>query len=242
MRRTTSLFMGMPKARMICCAIRGHPQVGFRCFMSTTAAMTSGLGPFGPGLVGPLDEKSRRYFRCVSARWRFNSVDGLNTIDERINRPGRMKSAHRPATTRSQGRRLGDRFRERLRISSWCLTSTDSATTDRAPPGPASRATVASRCRNRTARSRTAESYQDRDFVKNAHESCNSPSTVEIPLYILAPSSLRVRLPLFGVPPNETLVRSIRAPRWSGSRFVLRLISSLSVGPGADRSRVDVNL
>ena len=27
-----------------------------------------------------------------------------------------MKSAHRPATTRSEGRRLGDRFRERLRI------------------------------------------------------------------------------------------------------------------------------
>ena len=28
-----------------------------------------------------------------------------------------------------------------MRISSWCLTSTDSATTERAPPGPASRAT-----------------------------------------------------------------------------------------------------
>src|ERR1700682_4236633 len=64
-----------------------------------------------------------------------------------------MKTAHRPATTRSEGRRLGDRFRERLRISSWCLTSTDSATTERAPPGPASRATVANRCRKRTDRS-----------------------------------------------------------------------------------------
>ena len=38
------------------------------------------------------------------------------------------------------------------------LTSTDSATTERAPPGPARRATVASRFRNRTARSRTAQS------------------------------------------------------------------------------------
>src|SRR5229473_8103531 len=80
-----------------------------------------------------------------------------------------MKSAHRPATTRSKGRRFGDRLRERLRTSSWCLTSTDSATTERAPPGPASRATVTSRCRNRTARSRTAESYQD-GRAKNAHE------------------------------------------------------------------------
>src|SRR3989442_7142134 len=163
MRRTTSLFMGIPKARVICCAIRGHPQVGFRCFMSTTAAMTSWLGPLGPGLVGPLDEKRRRYFHCVRARWRVNSVDGLKTIAEQINRPGRMKRVHRPATTRSEGRRLGDRFRERLRISSWCLTSTDSATTERAPPGPASRATVASRCRTSTTRSRTAQSYQDRD-------------------------------------------------------------------------------
>src|SRR5712692_9172883 len=58
-RRTTSLFMGIPKARVICCAIRGHPQIGFRCFMSATAAMTSWLGPLGPGFVGPLDEKSR---------------------------------------------------------------------------------------------------------------------------------------------------------------------------------------
>src|ERR1700680_70097 len=37
-------------------------------------------------------------------------------------------------------------------------TSTDSATTERAPPGPASRASVASRCRKRTARSRMAQS------------------------------------------------------------------------------------
>jgi hypothetical protein len=26
---------------VICCAIRGQPQLGFRCFMSTTAAMIS---------------------------------------------------------------------------------------------------------------------------------------------------------------------------------------------------------
>jgi hypothetical protein len=69
-------------------------------------------------------------------------LDGFHVKDSQIRLPS--KSAHRPATTRSEGR-LGDRFRERLRISSLCLTSTDSATTERAPPGPASRATVASR-------------------------------------------------------------------------------------------------
>src|SRR5713101_6026607 len=42
-RRTTSLFMGMPNAKVICCAILGQPHVGFRRFMSTSAAMTSEL-------------------------------------------------------------------------------------------------------------------------------------------------------------------------------------------------------
>jgi hypothetical protein len=46
-RRTTSLLMGMPKAKAICCAIRGQPQLGFRRFMSTMAATVSWLGPFG---------------------------------------------------------------------------------------------------------------------------------------------------------------------------------------------------
>ena len=67
----TSLLMGMPKARVICCAIRGHPQIGFHCFMSTTAAMMSWLGPLGATLWRPLDEKSRRYFRWISARYRL---------------------------------------------------------------------------------------------------------------------------------------------------------------------------
>ena len=38
-----------------------NPQLAFRCFMSTTAAMTSWLGPLGPGFIRPLDAKSRRY-------------------------------------------------------------------------------------------------------------------------------------------------------------------------------------
>jgi hypothetical protein len=50
--------MGMPKANVIWSAMRGQPQVGFRCFMSTTAAMTSRLGRFGPALYCPVDENS----------------------------------------------------------------------------------------------------------------------------------------------------------------------------------------
>jgi hypothetical protein len=79
--------MRIPKANVICCAIRGHPQLGFRCFMSTTAAVTSWLGPLGPGFLTSFDEKSRRYFCWISARCRLNSADGLKTIAERINRP-----------------------------------------------------------------------------------------------------------------------------------------------------------
>ena len=106
-----------------------------------------------------MDEHSRRYLRCRNARWR-KSVDGLRTIAERISRLGRMISAHTPATMRSARRRLGARRRERFRISNWCLTKTDSATTARAPPGPASRATVARRWRNRTTKSRIAHRKQ----------------------------------------------------------------------------------
>ena len=112
------------------------PQVGLRCFMSTMAAISSRLGPFGPGLFGIVDENSRRYFRVVSARWRRRSVEGFRTIATRTSRPGRMSSVHTPATTRSARRRLGERRRERLRIRSCCLMSTDSATTARAPARP----------------------------------------------------------------------------------------------------------
>jgi len=36
-----------------CCAIRGHPQLGFGCFLSTTAASTAWLGGDGPAPAGP---------------------------------------------------------------------------------------------------------------------------------------------------------------------------------------------
>src|ERR1700735_1065079 len=38
------------KGKVICSAIRGQPQRGLRCFISTTAWTSSVLGPFGPGL------------------------------------------------------------------------------------------------------------------------------------------------------------------------------------------------
>ena len=38
------------------------------------------------------------------------AVEGFRTIAARISRPGRMRSAHKPATMRSERRRLGERF------------------------------------------------------------------------------------------------------------------------------------
>src|SRR6266851_3042288 len=123
--------------------MRGQPQVGLRCFIWTTASRSSWLGPLGPGLPLRWDEKSRRYFRFLKAWWRLKRVEGFRTMAERIRRGVRTKRAHKPATRRSEVRRFGDRCRERLRIKSCCLTRTDSATTERMPPGPESRARVA---------------------------------------------------------------------------------------------------
>src|SRR6516225_6824453 len=49
---------------------------GFRRFISTTAVMSSLLGPFGPGRRRTLDENNRRYFLFRRRSWRSNSVDG----------------------------------------------------------------------------------------------------------------------------------------------------------------------
>ena len=69
-------------------------------------------------------------------------VEGRITMAVRINRDGRMNRAQIPERTRSEALRFGDRFRDRLRIVSWCLIKRHSATTERRPPGPRSRASV----------------------------------------------------------------------------------------------------
>jgi hypothetical protein len=171
MRRTTSLLMGIPNASVVWRAIRGHPQIGFRCSCRRPRQWPCWI-PWGQASSVGWTKRAGDTSAVSALDGALNSVPGLRTIAERINRPGRMKRAHRPETTRSEARRFGDRFRERLRISSWCLTSPDSATTERAPPGPASRAGVASRCRRRMARSRTARSShstsQHQELLRNS--------------------------------------------------------------------------
>jgi len=111
-----------------------------------------GRRTFGPGLVFCFGENSSRYLRCTSARWKFNSVDGLNAIATRWSRFGLIQSEHNPAVRRSRMWRFGARRRERLRINNWCLASTDSATTARTPPGRTSLKAVVIRWTSRITR------------------------------------------------------------------------------------------
>src|SRR5215831_903560 len=79
---------------------------------------------------------------------------------ERRTRIGRMSRVHKPATMRSEDRRLGARFRPRFRIRSCCRIKTDSATTQRRPPGVPSRMMVTIAYRKRVKMSRMRGWYQ----------------------------------------------------------------------------------
>src|SRR6516225_10120267 len=62
--------------------MRGQPQLGLRCFISTTASMSSALGPFGPGFRRRFGENRTRYFCLLKALSRPSSVEGFRTIAE----------------------------------------------------------------------------------------------------------------------------------------------------------------
>jgi hypothetical protein len=69
---------------------------------------------------------SRNTFRWISPRRRPDSVDGLKTIAERMNRPGHIKSADRPTNHAIRETEIRGRFRDRsklpvIRSSSACL-------------------------------------------------------------------------------------------------------------------------
>src|SRR5215470_12330371 len=93
MRRTMSLSIEIPNARLICSAIRGQPQTGLRRFISMTARITSASGPFGPGLLLRFGENSNRYFCWTNARWKFINVEGLSVMAVRTRRAGLMNKS-----------------------------------------------------------------------------------------------------------------------------------------------------
>ena len=86
----------------------------------------------------PMDD-SRSGISTVAA-YAARQADKFDTHDARL-------KCGEKARARTDGERL-DVAGSRLKISSCCLTRTDSATTARAPPGPASRATVVRKVTN----------------------------------------------------------------------------------------------
>ena len=74
--------------------------------------------PFGPGLPPAFRGEEQSVLSLAQDLVEAQKVEGFRTMAERIRRDGRTNRAHQPATMRSERRRLGARWRERLRISS----------------------------------------------------------------------------------------------------------------------------
>jgi hypothetical protein len=139
--------------------------------------MSSALGPFGPGLRRRFGENSIRYFCLLKALWRPSRVEGFSTIADRSRRVGRTKSAIQPARMRSDAHRFGDRGLGRFTIRSWCLRRSDSATMERAPPGPSKRARVAMKWIKRTTQIAHHRIVAGRGILRNLVRNNNSPAT-----------------------------------------------------------------
>jgi hypothetical protein len=85
---------------------------------------------------------------------------------DRSRRVGRSQSASPPVRIRSDANRFGAHCRERFRIRSSCLSRSDSATMERAPPAQSKRARMAMKWMKKTTRSRITESQQDGKFQR----------------------------------------------------------------------------
>jgi hypothetical protein len=161
MRRTTSLLMGIRKAKAICCAIRGQPHVGFCCFMSRTAAMTSWVGRLLPDLGREQPAIFPRRQRAMEPQERRGFQDDRGT--------------DQPALAHEERTHAGDDAicEAEIRCSfpgpiedQQLLLEEHGFGGHRTPPGPASRAIIVSRWRRRTARSHTRASYQEGKYRK----------------------------------------------------------------------------
>jgi hypothetical protein len=74
MRRTTSLFMGMPKAKVICCAMRGHPVAGEFLIMGCKHAERSRVPRSNLGYLTPAAFKAKHLADVdggAGRRWRL---------------------------------------------------------------------------------------------------------------------------------------------------------------------------
>ncbi len=126
--------------------------------VSRMAAMIFCVGHLGPGLRRvPVDENRRRYFLSTNALWNRNSVAGLRIAASLATRRGRTNSVIGPNTNRSIVVRGGAHRLERRLMRSCCLSSRDSAMTERTTPGRASFVRVTRNCTARRSKSRIVE-------------------------------------------------------------------------------------
>jgi hypothetical protein len=102
-------------------------------------------GSFALGMLPPLGEYIRRYFRFFIALWNDSRVDGLMMIDDLAMRLGCMNKDKKPRTVRSWVVRFGALWRDLLWIINCCFRSRFSAMMERPPPVLASLARVLSR-------------------------------------------------------------------------------------------------
>src|SRR5438034_500025 len=82
-------------AKVSCRAIRLQPQVRLRRFISTTASISSFVGPLGPGRRTRLGEDSSRYF-CLINFVKMQRVEVFKTTAGRKTRAGRINKVHKP--------------------------------------------------------------------------------------------------------------------------------------------------
>src|SRR5215475_548547 len=108
--------MAVPKAKLICSAICGHPQLGLRCFISITARIKSSVGPSGRASFLFWVKTADGSFAEPMPDGKFRKVDGFKAIAALRNRPGLIQGEQNPAISRSRARRFGARRRDRFRI------------------------------------------------------------------------------------------------------------------------------
>jgi hypothetical protein len=118
MRLTTSLSISTPKAKATCCAILGHPHVGLRRFIWMTASMSSRVAPLDRVYAGPLERKGGGISDSSVLDGSAKEWRALGPLRNGPNERGGFRNAHNPATNRSDTRKCGARFRERLSITS----------------------------------------------------------------------------------------------------------------------------
>ena len=118
---------------------------------------------------------------------------------------------------RSPSDRLGDRCRERFTIRSWCFRRSDSATSERTPPGPSNRASVAIKWITGNGQIAHRRIVAGWEILRNHGRNNNSPGTrIEVvPRLQIATSQGQTQKG-----PHSDSMRPLRIGSWS---FLSRL-------------------